>query len=121
MSLRWRWSLVVVLAAMVLGSFIPQAFLHGALTPASMTTVAPQGPPTFPSGCAGTNCGKSAPTPATPALTIAALTAAAALAVRVAAGYRSRRIRPQSHVLPRGSLATPFHPPKFSRLDPSAA
>jgi hypothetical protein len=114
MSLRWRWSLVVVLAAVVLGSLLPQTFLQGSLSTATMTAVAPTGPPTFPSGCAGASCSRSAPTPVVPILGIAGVAAMTGLVVRAVASYRSRRIRTQRAELPRGMVAALFRPPQFS-------
>jgi hypothetical protein len=114
MSLRWRWSLVVILAAVVLGSLLPQTFLKGSLSTATMAAVAPTGPPTFPSGCAGASCSRSTPIPAAPVLAIAGMAAAATLVLGAAAGYRSRRIRSQRVTLPRGIVSALFHPPRFS-------
>ena len=67
--------LVVLFAATVLSGFIPQAVLTGTHVPASATTMIAEGAPTFPSGCAGTACGRSTPVAPTPVLTIAALLA----------------------------------------------
>jgi hypothetical protein len=114
MSLRWRWSLVVVLAATVLGGFMPQALLSGSHAPASMATISRTGPPTFPSGCSGNDCGKSAPVAPTPSLMIAALAGMAGVLASVAAGPVSRRIRSRRRSLPRGTVQFQFHPPKFS-------
>jgi hypothetical protein len=113
MSLRWRWSLVVVLAAVVLGSLLPQTFLQGSLSTATMSAVTPTGTPTFPSGCVA-SCGRSAPTPVAPVLAIAGVAVATASVVRAAAGRRSRRIRKDRVNLPRGMAAVLFHPPQFS-------
>jgi ABC-type Fe3+ transport system permease subunit len=114
MSVRWRWSLVVVLAAMVLGGFIPQAFLVGRLAPASMAVASRTGPPTFPSGCSGASCSKSSPGAPTPSLTIAALAATVGIAAAAALNRFSRRNRPGAHALPRGSTLTLLRPPQFS-------
>jgi hypothetical protein len=114
MKLRWRWSLVVVLAAMVLGGFIPQALLAGSHTPASMTVISTAGPPTFPSGCAGASCDKGAPAAPTPSLIIAALAATVGVVVSIAARSGYRRFRSRAHALPRGTFAVLFRPPQFS-------
>jgi hypothetical protein len=121
MSLRWRWSLVVVLAATVLGGFMPQALLSGTHAPASMDAISQTGPPTFPSGCAGSDCGKSTPVAPTPSLMIAALAGMAGALACAAAGPVSRRIRSRRRSLPRGTARVLFHPPKFSGFDLIAA
>jgi len=117
MKLRWRWSLVVVLAAMVLGGFIPQALLAGSHTPASMTVISTAGPPTFPSGCAGASCDRGAPASPTPSLIIAALAATVGLFVCIAAGRFTRGPRPRVPALPRGIVATLLRPPQFSSVN----
>jgi hypothetical protein len=114
MSLRWRWSLVVVLAAVVLGSLLPQTFLQGNLSTATMSAIAPAGSPDFPSGCAEASCGRSAPTPVAPVLAVAGVAAAAGFVVCAATGYWSRRIRSHRVNLPRGMVTALFHPPQFS-------
>lgn len=121
MKLCWRWSLVVVLAAMVLGAFIPQALLAGSHTPASMTVISSAGPPTFPSGCAGASCDKGSPAAPTPSLVIAALAATVGAVVCIAAGRFTRRRRPRIPALPRGMVATLFRPPRFSLVKLLAA
>jgi hypothetical protein len=113
MSLRWRWSLVVILAAVVLGSLLPQTFLKGSLSTATGSAVARTGPPNFPSVC-GSSCGRSTPGPVAPVLAIAGVAAAAGLIVRAMAAYWSRRIRTRRGNLPRGMVAALFRPPQFS-------
>jgi hypothetical protein len=114
MKLRWRWSLVAVLAAMVFAGFMPQALLAGSHTPGSMAVVSTAGPPTFPSGCAGASCGKSSPAAPTPTLTIAALAATVGVIAAAAALRTSRRHQSRAHALPRGSITTLFRPPQFA-------
>ena len=114
MSLRWRWSLVLVLGAVVLGCLLPQTFLQGSLSTATVSAVAPAGPLTYPSGCAQTSCGHSAPAPVAPVLATAGAAAAAGFVVSAVAGYWSRRIRAHRVNLPRGMAVTLFRPPQFS-------
>jgi hypothetical protein len=116
MSLRWRWSLVVVLAAVVLGGFMPQSVLTGAHAAPVQVAIARTGPPTFPSGCAGTSCGKSAPVAPIPVLTIAALAAMAGTVLKMSRTDWCRRIRTLGRRLPRGTISSLFHPPQFSTL-----
>jgi hypothetical protein len=114
MSLRWRWSLVVVLAAIVLGGFMPQALLSKPFLPVSPMAVALQDAPAFPSGCTGVSCNKGAPAAPTPALTIVALAGLTAAVVRAAGGRASKRIRSLVRTLPRGTVPVLFRPPQFS-------
>ena len=114
MSLRARLSMVVVLAAIVLGGFMPQALLTGTYAGAGQMAVARSGPPTFPSGCAGTSCSKSAPVVPAPVLTIAAVAGMTGVLLKASRRGWSRRIRSLVHRLPRGVTSSLFHPPQFS-------
>jgi hypothetical protein len=116
MSLRTRLSMVVVLAAIVLGGFMPQALLTGTYAAPGQMAIARVGPPTFPSGCAGTACSKGAPSVPTPVLTIAALAGMMGVLLELSGGGLSRRIRTLAHRLPRGAVSSLFHPPQFSTL-----
>jgi hypothetical protein len=114
MSLRARLSMVVVLAAIVLGGFMPQALLTGTYAAPGQMAIARPGPPTFPSGCAGASCSKSAPGVPTPVLTIAALAGMVGVLFKASGGGSSRRIRTLARSLARGVASTLFHPPQFS-------
>jgi hypothetical protein len=114
MALRWRWILVAVMAAAVLGGILPQALLGGTQAPAEMTVLAATGPPTFPSGCSGASCGRSAPAAPAPILTIAGVAVLAAAVVTLSGRGISRRIRSRAHTLPRGTTMVLFRPPQFS-------
>jgi ABC-type Fe3+ transport system permease subunit len=114
MSLRWRWSVVVVLAAIVLGGFVPQALLSRPFLPVGATAMAAQSAPSAPSGCTGVICNKSSPGTPTPTLTIAALAAVGGMVVGVVGGRLSRRIRSLVRALPRGTTPFLFRPPQFS-------
>ncbi|HEY1827976.1 MAG TPA: hypothetical protein VGF87_08150 [Acidimicrobiales bacterium] len=114
MSRQWRWSLVVVILAAVVGSFMPSAVL-AASTPvrAAVSVVSPYEPLSVPTGCFAANCSKGSP-PA-PALTLAAVAGALMAALALAAGTRRhRRIPLLTAALPRGSALPLFHPPQFS-------
>ncbi|MGO8861743.1 MAG: hypothetical protein ACLQRH_13390 [Acidimicrobiales bacterium] len=114
MSLRLRWCLVVAVVAIVLGGFMPRALLTGSFTASGLAPVSTQSAPTFPSGCAGDDCGRSAPVAPTPVLTIAAVVAMTGIVVGVAAGRATRRMRSFVHALPRGAAVVLFRPPQFS-------
>jgi hypothetical protein len=121
MSLRWRWTLVVALAAVVLSGFLPQALLSGVRPPAGLAVLSGPALPDLPTGCAGADCGKSAPAALTPAPTGATLVAIGGVVIIAVAGFASRRIRSRIHTLPRGAATVLFHPPQFSRFDPTVA
>jgi hypothetical protein len=114
MSLRWRLSLVVVLAAIVLGGFMPQALLGKPFLPVSPAAMALQGEPTAPSSCTGVSCNKGSPGAPTPTLTIAALAAMTGVLVQASGGRIWRRLRSLVHSLPRGTVPSLFRPPQFS-------
>ena len=93
---------------------MPQSLLTGAHAVSNQTAIARQGPPTFPSGCAGTSCSKSAPVAPTPVLTIAGLVALAGTVLKTSGAGWSRRIRTLTPRLPRGTVSVVFRPPQFS-------
>jgi hypothetical protein len=117
MPLRWRWSLVVILAAVVFSGLLPQALLSGARPAAGVAVISTPLTPTLPSLCAGADCGKSAPAAVTPGLSGAMVVALGGAAVVALAALASKRIRSRVKALPRGSATPHFHPPKFSGLD----
>jgi hypothetical protein len=114
MSLKWRWCLVVVMAATVLGGFMPRTLLSDSVPPARALVASTEGVPAFPVGCLDATCGKGAPTPSAPVLTIAALAAIAAVMLSAGAGPMSRRFRSAVRALPSGRTAGVFRPPQFS-------
>jgi hypothetical protein len=105
---------VVVLAAVVLGGFMPQALLSKPFTPVGITAMATQGAPTAPLGCNGQSCTKGSPGAPTPSLTIAALAAMTGVLLHAAGGRASRRLRSLVRTLPRGTVPFLFRPPQFS-------
>jgi hypothetical protein len=117
MSLRWRWSAVVILAALVLTGFMPQALLSRPFTPVGALSMATQGAPTAPLSCTGVSCNKSSPGAPTPTLTIAALAGMVGVVALVVGGRASRRIRSLVRALPRGTTPFLFRPPQFSSFD----
>ena len=121
MSLRWRLSLVVVLAAIVLGGFMPQALLSKPFLPVSPAAMAIAGEPTPPSGCTGVSCNKGSPAAPTPTLTIAALAALTGVLVSPSAARIWRRLRSLVRSLPRGTVPFLFRPPQFSTVALQAA
>jgi len=103
----------VIVAAAVLGSFLPGALL-GAQTPVRSVPSLAADPPLAPNGCFIASCGKGSPAPATPTLTLAVAVALSAAAIALAAGARRIRRTRLNVSLPRGMALTLFHPPQFS-------
>jgi hypothetical protein len=99
----------------VLGSFMPSALL-GATTPVrALATLTAQEPPIAPNGCFVASCGKGAPAPALPTLTLMVVSAmAAAAALLFVSNRRNRRRDLTLGALPRGAGLTLFHPPQYS-------
>jgi len=93
---------------------MPQSLLTGVRAVSSEMATARAGPPTFPSGCAGTSCSKSAPVAPIPVLTIAGLAALAGIVLKTSGAGWSRRIRALTQRLPRGTATVVFRPPQFS-------
>jgi hypothetical protein len=114
MSRRWRWSLVVLIAATVLGGFMPRALLTDAIVPVRSAFTLVEEAPIAPSGCLDATCGKGAPAPATPSLTLVAVAVAAAIAAALVAVSWHRRRRSLAYALLPGSPSTLLRPPQYS-------
>jgi hypothetical protein len=114
MRLRWRLGLVAVIAAAVVGGFMP----HGVLSATGRTTTEmvqiAESPVSVPLNCVDATCGKGSPAPPVPAPAVALAAALAAIAVVAAAAGTVRRHRGQAAVLPAESRDPLFHPPQFS-------
>jgi len=111
--MKWRLALAAVIAATVVGGFMPHTVLSGAqATTAEMVQVAE--PLSVPLTCVDATCGKGSPAPAAPApaVALAAVLAGVAVAALVASAIRRRRASVVP--LPAGSRNPLFHPPQFS-------
>jgi hypothetical protein len=114
MSLRWRIGLVAVIAAAIVGGFLPHGVLSAADTSATQVVRVVEGPVSVPVNCADATCGKGSPAPAAPSpgLVLMAVVAGA-LGLAAAAAFIRRR-QGQVVALPAGTRDRPFHPPQFS-------
>jgi hypothetical protein len=114
MSLRWRVGLVAIIAAAVVGGFMP----HGALSAAGDATTqvvrAAEVPLSAPLNCGDATCGKGSPAPAAPSPGIALAVMVTGLAAAAAAVASIRRRRGPAVALPQGARDPLFRPPKFS-------
>lgn len=114
MGIRWRLSVVVILAAAVLGGLVPHGLFAGTESAATQMVQAIEMPLVGPTTCADAMCGKAAPTPTAPSpgVALAATLGVLALAAAAASGLRRRA---RGHVaLPTGARDPLFHPPRFS-------
>jgi hypothetical protein len=114
MSIRWRIGLVVVIAAAVVGGFLPHGVVSGTDTSATQVVRAVEAPWSGSVNCADATCGKgnTAPAAPSPGLALVAVVAGA-LGVAAAAACMRRRHGRQM-VLPVGARDPLFHPPQFS-------
>jgi hypothetical protein len=114
MSLRWRVGLVAIIAAAVVGGFVPHGASSVAEGSATQVMRVVEGPLSVPLNCADATCGKGSPAPAAPSPGVALAVALAGLVAAAAAVTRVRRRRGQQVALPAGTRDPLFHPPKFS-------
>jgi len=116
MSLRWRIGLVAIIAAAVLGGFLPHGALSSAVAGHSATEVVhlAETPLSAPLNCLDATCGKGSPAPAAPSPGVALVAMAAGLVAIAAATASIRRRHRHAAVLPAGSRDPLFHPPQFS-------
>jgi hypothetical protein len=114
MSLRWRIGLVAIVAAAVVGGFLPHGVLSTAGSSVTQVVRAVEVPFSGPVTCLDATCGKGSPAPAAPSPGVALVAVVAGMAVAAAAAARVRRRRGQVLPLPAGALDRLFHPPQFS-------
>jgi hypothetical protein len=114
MSLRWRVGLVAIIAAAVVGGFMPHGVAPGAESSATTVVHAAEAPLSWTLNCADATCGKGSPAPAAPSpgIALAAVVAGIVAAAAAVAGLRRRRL--QAVALPAGARDPLFHPPRFS-------
>ena len=114
MSTRWRIGLAAIVAAVVIGGFVPHAALSSVDTPVTQVLQIVEAPVSVPVSCVDATCGKGSPAPAAPTPGVA-LAAVVGGIVTAAAGLALvRRRRAQLLALPAGTRDTLFHPPLFS-------
>jgi hypothetical protein len=114
MSMRWRFGLVAVIAAAVVGGFVPHSVLSVTDTSAAQVVRAAEAPLSGPVNCADATCGKGSPAPAAPSPGIVLMAVVAGAAGVAAAAAFIRRRRVEGLALPAGIRDPLFHPPQFS-------
>ncbi len=114
MSLRWRIGLVAIIAAAVVGGFLPHGALSSADTTATQVARMAESPLSAPVSCLDASCGKGSPAPAAPAPGVALVAVVTGMVAAAAAAACIRRRRGRMHTLPAGARDPLFHPPQFS-------
>jgi hypothetical protein len=114
MSSRWRIGLAAIVAAVVIGGFVPHAVLSGAGTAVTQAVQIVEIPVSVPVSCVEATCGKGSPAPAAPSSGIALAAVVAGIVAAAAAITGLRRRRRQAVALPAGTRDPLFHPPRFS-------
>jgi hypothetical protein len=114
MSSRWRIGLAAIVAAVVIGGFVPHAVLSGAGTAVTQAVQIVEIPVSVPVSCVEATCGKGSPAPAAPTPGVALAAVVGGIVTAAAAVALVRRRRARLLALPVGTRDTPFHPPQFS-------
>ena len=114
MRVKWRFGLVAIIAAAVLGGFMPHGVLSGAQVNATEMVQIAEVPLAMPLHCLDATCGKGSSAPAAPTPTVALAAVFAACAVVAALGAALRRHKTRTVSLPSGARDPLFHPPQFS-------
>ena len=112
--MRWRFGLVAIIAAAVVGGFMPHGVVSGAETAATEMVQIAESPVSVPMSCMDATCGKGSPAPAAPSPGVALVAVVGGLAVVAGGRRRHPASRRQVAVLPAGSRDPLFHPPQFS-------
>jgi hypothetical protein len=114
MRLRWRLALVTLMAAAVVGGFVPHAALSAAESTGAQMVQLAGSPVATPSACTDVTCGKGTPAAATPSPAVALAVVLSGLAAAAIAASLTRRRHPQVAPLPAGARDRLFHPPQSS-------
>ena len=114
MRMKWRFGLVAIIAAAVVGGFMPHGVLSAAESSGAEMVQLAEAPVAMPLICMDVTCGKGTPASSAPAPAIALAAVLAGIAVAAVAAAIIRRRRALVVALPAGSRDPLFHPPQFS-------
>lgn len=114
MRMKWRFGLVAIIAAAVVGGFMPHGVLSGAESTATQMVQIAESPVSTPVLCMDATCGKGSPAPAAPAPAVALAAVLAGIAIAAAVVSTIRRQRSKAVLLPAAARDPLFHPPQFS-------
>jgi hypothetical protein len=114
MRLGWRFGLVAIVAAAVVGGLVPHAIVSGAGNAATEMVRVADATVSAPVTCLDATCGKGSPAPAAPSPAVALAVVLGAAVIVAATRAMIRRRRAQLLALPDGVRDPLFHPPRFS-------
>jgi hypothetical protein len=114
MPVRWRILLAAIIAAAIVGGFMPHGVLSAAQSSATEMVQVAEAPLAALPNCDDVTCGKGSPAPPAPAPTVALVSMVGGLAVVAVAAARLRRHRSQAVPLPAGNEDRLLRPPQFS-------
>ena len=114
MRMKWRFGLVAIIAAAVVGGFMPHGVLSAAESSGADMVQLAEAPVAMPLLCMDVTCGKGTPALSAPAPAVALAAVMAAIAVAAVAASVIRRRRALVVALPAGARDPLFHPPRFS-------
>ncbi len=114
MPVRWRVALVAIIAAAIVGGFVPHGVQSGAQSAASEMVQVAEAPLASLPNCLDAACGKGSPAPPAPAPMVALAGVLSGLVAATILATRLRRARTQAVPLPAGSPNPLFRPPQFS-------
>jgi hypothetical protein len=112
--MKWHLGLVAIIAAAVLGGFMPHGVLSATQSTASEMVQLAETPLAMPLNCMDVTCGKGTPASTTPAPVVALAAVLTGLAVTALATSSIRRRRALAAALPAGTRDPLFRPPQFS-------
>jgi hypothetical protein len=114
MRMKSRIGLVAIIAAAVVGGFMPHGVLSAAQSSGADMVQLAEAPVAMPLMCMDVTCGKGTPalSAPTPAVALAAVVVGTAIAAVTASVVRRRRALVVA--LPAGARDPLFHPPQFS-------
>ena len=114
MRMKWRFGLVAIIAAAVVGGFMPHGVLSAAESSGADMVQLAEAPVAMPLMCMDVTCGKGTPALSAPAPAVALAAVMAGIAVAAVAASVIRRRRALVVALPAGARDPLFHPPQFS-------
>ena len=114
MSMRWRIGLAAIVAAVVIGGFVPHGVLSAADSSVTQVVQIAEAPVSGSVTCVDATCGKGSPAPAAPSPGISLVAVVGGLVGVAAAAASSAAGGDGSSPSPQGARDPLYHPPQFS-------